>query len=126
MKSSLLELRNIFLVRPNLDIVNQLYFIHSYPTMFTNVDNDEIDKFVSLEEIFEVLRYFFKDKCHGLDGWAIEVFLQFLEIMEMDLSQTVEESKLQCKVAGVINSNFIAPILKSSRPKYFIYYHPIS
>lgn len=81
----------IFKERPIVDINNKIYFIDSYPTMFTKENNEDIDNPITLEEYQKFLELLLRDKCVGSDGWTLEIFLHFLHIMRTYLQLMVEE-----------------------------------
>jgi hypothetical protein len=70
----------------------------------------------SSEEILEVLKGFSKDKSPGPDGWTVEFFLHFYELVGKDLLDVVEETRLRGEVIRSINSTFIALIPKVNNP----------
>jgi len=61
--------------------------------MFTKVDNEVINKPITMEQISKVLHSFSRDKYLGLDRWTVEILLHFLDIMGNDLLSMVEESR---------------------------------
>jgi len=64
-----------------------IWGIEPYPTMFKDKQNEELYKIVIEEELLEVLKSFKKDKCPGPDGWAIELFLYFFDVMPREKSK---------------------------------------
>lgn len=94
--------------------------------MFSEEDDQDIVGPISLEEIFSVLKSFYRDKCLGPDGWTVEIFTHFHEIMAANLLKMVEESRHIQNVSGTLNVTFIMLIPKSSNPKTFCNYRPIS
>lgn len=67
-----------------------------------------------------------KGKILGPDGWTIEFYIAFCDLLSHDLLRVVEE----CRVSGVlynaINLKFIDLIPKSDSPSSFDDYRPIS
>ena len=63
----------------------------------------------------EVLHSFQKDKILGLDGWPIELYLRFNDLIGGDILNFVEESRLEGFIHSPFNSTFIALILKSGQ-----------
>jgi hypothetical protein len=49
-----------------------------------------LEMVVSMEEILEVLKGFSKDKSLGPNGWTIEFFLFFIDLVGSDLLAMVE------------------------------------
>lgn len=62
----------------------------------------------------------------GLDGWVIELFIHFVDLMLPNFLVVVVESKIHGFILEAINSNFIALIPKMVEPRTFAYYRPIS
>jgi hypothetical protein len=79
-----------------------------------------------LAELEAILKLFKKEKSPGPDGWTVELYLHFFEIMGEDLLALVEETRLSGRISGSINSTFIALIPKTNKPQQFGDYRPIS
>jgi len=79
-----------------------------------------------MEELDEVLKYFQHDKSPGPDGWPVEFYTGFREILGGDLLKVVEESRGSGHIHKPFNSTFIALIPKKDRPASFDDFHPIS
>lgn len=47
-----------------------------------------------MEELEGTLKWFKKDKSPGLDGWPMEFYLDFLELLGEDLLAVIEESRI--------------------------------
>ena len=77
-------------------------------------------------ELSAVLHSFQKEKSPGPDGWPIEFFLGFLDLVGCDLLAVVEESRQAGFIHGPINDTFIALIPKSDHAEGFDDYRPIS
>jgi hypothetical protein len=108
------------------NLVSQLHVVQQYPRFFTEEEGRFVGKEVSLDEVEVVLKSFAKSKSHGTDGWPVEFFLGFFDIMGKDLVDMVEETRRQGKISGAINSTFIALIPKTGRPESFKDFRPIS
>lgn len=67
------------------DISAQLEIIKHFPSIFSREEGEHIGKPVTLEEIESILKLFAKDKSPGLDGWTVEIFSAFFDIMGRDL-----------------------------------------
>ena len=72
------------------------------------------------------LKSFKRDKSPGPDGWPVEFFLAFFDILGKDLLDAVECSRLEGRVTPSLNSTFIALIPKREKPLTFADYRPIS
>lgn len=86
----------------------------------------EAGKLVSLGEIEKVIKAFAKDKSSVLDGWSVELFTDFFDIMGGDLLRMIEESRTECWVLGGLKSTFLILIPKSNKPTSFNEYRPIA
>jgi hypothetical protein len=97
-----------------------------YPRMVQPEDTDFLMKPVTVEEIKNVLNKFQRDKSPGPDGWTVEFFTYFFDLVSDDLVQMVEESRLFGNIPGCLNSTFLALIPKENNPTTFGDYRPIS
>jgi hypothetical protein len=97
-----------------------------FPRSVTLEDTHLMDNPCSLQEVRDVLKSFAKDKIPGPDGWTVEFFLHFFELVGDDLLEMVEDSRLRGKVSGSINSTFLTLIPKENKPTSFGDYRPIS
>ena len=64
---------------------NQLMVLEQFPSLFTREEGLDLGKEINLEEIKKFLQNFAKDKSLGLDGWTVELFLAFFDILGKDL-----------------------------------------
>lgn len=87
--------------------------IRLFPRIIDVDMNAKLEKEVLKEEIKSVLNYFKRSKIPMCDGWTIEFFLGFYDLMVDDVHGMVEEYRDFWKVLGVLNSNFIALIHKN-------------
>jgi hypothetical protein len=110
----------------NDNIISQLCVVQQYPRFFTDEEGGLIGKEVLLEEVESALKSFAKSKSPGPDGWPVEFFLSFFDILGKDLVDMVEEIRKFGNTSGEINSTFISLILKSGRPESFKDFRPIS
>jgi len=100
-------------------IVNQINTVRMFPNIVREEDIRHLEKIVTKNEIFEILRGFAKDKSHGPDGWTVEFFLHFFELIGQDLLNMVEESTIRGEVIISINSTFLALTPKANNPTEF-------
>jgi hypothetical protein len=94
--------------------------------MVTDIDSNDLARPVSIDELKDVLHSFKKDKSPGPDGWTMEFFTIFFDLVGNDLLEMVEETRTLGKIIRGINSTFIALIPKSNKPTTFNDYRPIS
>jgi len=67
-----------------------------------------------MKKFLEVLRVFTKDKIPGPDGWTMEFFMHFFDLVASDLLEAVKESHLTGVVNRSLNSTFITLIPKAN------------
>ena len=72
------------------------------------------------------LKSFKKDKSPGPDGWPVEFFLAFFDLLGSELINVVESSISEGRVLPSLNSTFIALIPKKENPLTFTDFIPIS
>eukprot|EP00253_Pinus_taeda_P006367 PITA_06367 len=106
-----------------LDIIN---VANHFPRFVEEEDVESLISPVTVEELEGVLKWFKKDKSPGRDGWTIEFFLAFFDVLGQDLLRVVEESRTTGSIYHAINSTFIALIPKSDSLASFDDYRPIS
>eukprot|EP00253_Pinus_taeda_P015017 PITA_15017 len=95
--------------------------------IFVNEDKaEELYAPVTTGELESTLKWFKKDKSPGSDGWTIEFYLAFYDILGQDLLKVVEECRISGSLYNAINSTFIALIPKSDTPTSFDDYRSIS
>ena len=84
--------------------------------MVTNEMNEELIKEVTEEEIRHILHSFQKGKIPGLDGFTVEFYIGFYDLIKKDILEVVRESQESGKVLGSLNSNFLSLIPKKQKP----------
>jgi hypothetical protein len=77
-------------------------------------------------KIREVLKSFAKDKSLGPNGWTVEFFIHFFDLVGDDLLDLVEDSRLHGSVNKSINMTFLTHIPKVNNPLSFGDYIAIS
>lgn len=107
-------------------IADQLQVIKLFPRLFSSEDSLSIGRPVTMAEIERVLKMCAKEKSLGPDGWTVEFYLGFWDILGADLCQLVEETRSKGFISGAMNSTFIALILKVSKLTSFDVFRPIS
>lgn len=95
-------------------------------TIFVDQDHvEDLNALVTMGEIEGVLKWFKKDKIPSPDGWPIEFYLHFFELLGRDLLISIEYSRKHGIIYDVFNSTFIALIPKIDHPISFHDYRPI-
>lgn len=110
----------------NLNLRAQMEVLQCMPCFFTDDDNEHIGRPVALDEVAIVLKKMAKDKSLGPDGWTVEFYTQFFDLLGNELVSLVEEARTTGRVNGGLNLTFISLIPKVSEPSSFQDYRPIS
>jgi len=87
--------------------------------MFDAKENEDLFHPTNLEEFLKVLKSFAREKFLRPDGWTVEFFLHFFDIMGQHILEIMEESRTSGRISRAINSTFLELIPKSSNPKNF-------
>jgi len=72
------------------------------------------------------MQRFDKEKSPGLDGWMVEFFIKYFDILGTNVQEAVEESRSSGSIISSLNSTFIALIPKVDKPARFGDFRPIS
>ena len=97
-----------------------------FPGFVDDNDNRRLMEAVTNNELLKILHSFKKDKSPGLDGWPLEFFIGFFDLIGADMLKVVEEYRLDGHVHGPIKCTFIALIPQKDQPKFFDDFRPIS
>jgi hypothetical protein len=97
-----------------------------FPKMVSDEEARVLETPCSLEEILEVIKGFKKEKSPGPDGWSVELYLHYFDIMGQDLLDVVEDTRSRGVVKNQLNNTFIVLIPKSNLPQQFADFCPIS
>jgi hypothetical protein len=118
--------KNFFKETNEISILDQVKVAEIFPKMVTEIEAKNLFRPVGLEELRKVLKKFKVDKSPGPDGWTVEFFVHFFDLVGEDLLNMVEETRQKGKILGGLNSTFIALIPKVNKPLSFGDYRPIS
>jgi len=102
---------NLFNELGSNPILDQLHVIRLFPRFIDEESRHMIDAPTTLKEIKDVLVHFSKDKSPGPDGWIVDFFLHFFDLLGLEILEAVEESRLSGSVCGGLNTTFIALIV---------------
>jgi len=83
-----------------------------YPHTVTVKDNLLLDRPCTIQEALVALKSFSKDKSLGLDGWIIEFYLHFFDLVGPELLELVEESILHGRISQALKSTLLTLIPK--------------
>ena len=90
------------------------------------MDKESFLKPISLAEVEVVLKGFKIDKILELDGWLVEFFLAFFDLVGEELRCAAEQARLDGKVTRAINSTFLTLNPNCDKPNSFSDFRPIS
>jgi hypothetical protein len=79
-----------------------------------------------LEELYGVRDSFKKDKIPDLDGWTIDFYRDFFDLVVKDLVLFLEEIRKEGELKLAFNTTFLTLIPKTDLPVSFEYFQPIS
>jgi hypothetical protein len=109
-----------------MNIVEIIRIALYYPSFGDVEKNKELFEEDSEPELKETLHIFQKDKSRGPDGWPIEFYLGFYELLGAYLLHVVEEFRRNGMMHLPFNSTFLALIPKKDDPLSFEDFRPIS
>ena len=84
-KAGMKHFKHMFEDEGLVHIQEKLKVLSRFPSYFTIEEADLIGKHVSIGEIENVLKNFTKDKASGPDGWPVEFFLGFFDMVGGDI-----------------------------------------
>lgn len=97
-----------------------------FPRFVSQEDHDDLTQEVTMEELEATIKWFKKDKNPGPDGWSIEFYIAFFDILAIDLLKVIELCRQDGRVSSALKSTFIALIPKADHPASFNDFRPIS
>eukprot|EP00253_Pinus_taeda_P009728 PITA_09728 len=100
--------------------------VQLFPRFVEQEMEQELEGEVSMRELEDTLKILKKEKSPGPDGWTVEFYVTFFEILGADLLKIIEESKKRGRIPGNLKATFIALIPKFDKPSSFDGFQPIS
>ena len=97
-----------------------------FQRMISDEMNEEMTKEITEEEIRHTLQSFQKGKSPGPDGFTLEFYLGFYDLLKKDLLEVVRESQESGKVLGIFNATLLTLIPTKQNPTSFDEFRPIS
>ena len=71
-------------------LLTQLQVVSLYPSMISQVNAPSLIAPVTLPEIEKALKSFKKDRSPGPDGWPVEFYLHFFDLLGLELLHAIE------------------------------------
>lgn len=90
-----------------------------FPRLVSDEDNVDLFEEINLEELSRGLLAFQKGKSPQSDGWMVEFFIAFFDLLGKDLLKVVVEVRVTSRVLPNFNSTFLALIPKKDKPEDF-------
>ena len=118
--------QNLYKAQAGTSLAEIIQIAHMFLRFVEEVYNGNIMEEVSREEMKEVIHTFQNDKSPGSDGWTIEFYVGFFDLVGEDLLEVVEESRRSGVIHAPINDTFIALIPKVDKVESFDDFRPIS
>ena len=98
------HLSHIFRDDKQTCILDQLKVVMFYPSMLSSEEASCFIENVLMSEIEDALRSFKKDKSPSPDGWPVEFFLLFFDLLGRNLLKAVECSRMSGRITPSLNS----------------------
>lgn len=125
-KTAIEHFNKIYSTDSAISIESQLDTIKHFPRYFSEEDYVEVGKLVTKEEVHLELNLFAADKSLGPDGWTVELFRHFFDLMGEEITATVNQSRLKGFISETLNSTYLTLIPKKDKPASFNDFRPIS
>jgi hypothetical protein len=90
-----------------------------YSRFVNEVEAEALYSLILLGELKEVLSMFKLDKSPGPNGWTVEFFVHFFDMVAGDLLEMVEALRLKGIISRGLNSIFLALIPKLNKPHFW-------
>ena len=87
----------------------QLKIIRLFPSFFESDEKEVFSSVVTISEVEKALKSFKKDKAPGPDGWPVEFYLTFFDLLGPHLVKMVESSRVLGRVSPAISRIHIFP-----------------
>eukprot|EP00253_Pinus_taeda_P004149 PITA_04149 len=126
LKSREIWLKNLFTDPGEITIAEVIKTAQCFPKYVEEEEVEDHHGPVSKEEVESVIKSMAKEKSLGPDGWTIELFLHFFDLIGAEITEVVEESRMKGEVYNPFNATFIALIPKKEVPETFEAFRPIS
>ena len=117
---------NIYKDEGSTSLDQQLKVISLFPRFIPSEQSSLLSKPVSLHEIELALKAFKKDRSPGPDGWPVEFYLHFFDLLSPILLKVIDQTRVSGFVPPSLNSTFLALIPKKDKPRTFADFRPIS
>jgi hypothetical protein len=118
--------KSVYQEEIDINLHDQIETARLFPQMVTDEEARALESPCTKEEILEVIKGFTKEKSLSPDGWTVELYLHYFDLMGQDLLDAIEDSRIKGIVNKQLNNTFIVLIPKQNLPRQFSDYRPIS
>eukprot|EP00253_Pinus_taeda_P032140 PITA_32140 len=118
--------RNLYKNPADTNLAEIINVAGHFPRFIEEEDAADLEAPVTMAELESTIKWFKKEKSPGPDGWTIEFYASFFDLLGEDILKVVEESRTTGSMYHAINTTFIALIPKSDHPSSFDDFRPIS
>jgi len=118
--------QNLFADQGEIIIVEVIKTVQCFPRYVEEEEVKDLMSIVTKEEVESVINSMARGKSPGPDGWTIELFHHFFDLIGAEITEVVEESRSKGEVYSPFNATFIALIPKKEVPENFEHFRPIS
>ena len=80
--------KNLYTAVPRSSLHDNQFFENPNLPKLTDIELDELDRPLTKQECFEILKVCAKDKCPGSDGFTVEFYLHFWSILGEEMVQS--------------------------------------
>ena len=93
---------------------------------FEDKECAKIGASITIEEVNHTLSICSKDKIPGPNGWTVDLYFHFFDLLGHDITEAIDETRQTCLVPGDLNSTYITLISKNDKSVMFNDYCLIS
>lgn len=125
-QESFSHFQDLYSEENNLDFNSAHSFLSTIPKVIIEDENLELTKVIIEREVRNAIWSLDSDKAPSPDGFSINFFRLFWNLIKFDLLKILNWSKNKNKIGGGTNSSFLSLIPKDSQPNSFARFRPIS
>jgi hypothetical protein len=106
----------------NISQVDQVKVATLFPNMILESELEALYKLVDKDELKKILSSLKVDKSPGPNGWTVEFFKHFFDLVGDDILEMIEESRILGYIPRALNSTFLTLIPNVNNPRLFGYF----
>eukprot|EP00253_Pinus_taeda_P009121 PITA_09121 len=116
----------LFRAPPEVNLAEIIKVADHFPIFVDQEVGEGLLLLVTMGEFEDTLKWFKNDKSHRPDGWLIEFYLSFFDILGNELLQIIEYCQTRGWLYDAFNLTFISLIPKTDDPQSFNDFRSIS